>query len=171
MDLQPVTIIYDDIPPSFNAIATNAANATGKSWKYLAAKQTWGMIFRVLLGNEPGTVATLLKPRTKATYFDVPVNRDGELPHPMSRVLVEGEVTFPDRIRRDQGNYRTTIEKFLGDALVEGGWLPDDDWGHYEFGNLERRYEKGVRRVALTLFPQVADPGFEEGVQGALVAA
>jgi hypothetical protein len=71
----------------------------------------------------------------------------------MGRVLVEGVVTFPDRRKHDQGNYRFVLEKALGDALVVGGWLVDDDWGRYEFGNLAADYAKGVRRTVLTLFP------------------
>ena len=82
------------------------------------------------------------------------------LPRGLAQVMVEGEVTFPDRTRRDQGNFRTLIEKALGDALVNGGgdvaggWLDDDDWEHYEFGGLAYRYERGVSRTRLMLFPR-----------------
>jgi hypothetical protein len=69
------------------------------------------------------------------------------------RIVAEGEITFPDRKRRDQGNHRFLLEKALGDALVIGGWLEDDDWAHYEFGGLAQRYEKGVCRTRLMLFP------------------
>jgi hypothetical protein len=73
---------------------------------------------------------------------------------PLGHVLAEGEVTFPDkRGKRDQGNHRFFIEKALGDALVKGGWLLDDDWDSYEFGGLSRRYEKGVSRLRLMVFP------------------
>jgi hypothetical protein len=74
-------------------------------------------------------------------------------PPRMRRVLVEGVVTFPDRRKHDQGNYRFVLEKALGDALQAGGYLHDDDWNSYEFGNLSADYEKGVRRTRLTLFP------------------
>jgi hypothetical protein len=40
---------------------------------------------------------------------------------------VEGEVSFGDGRERDQGNHRVIVEKALGDALVRGGYLPDDD--------------------------------------------
>jgi hypothetical protein len=79
-----------------------------------------------------------------------------DLPHGLAAVLVEGEMTFPDRKRRDQGNHRFLIEKALGDALVEGGWLEDDDWSRFEFGGLAYRYEKGVSRTRLTIFPTPA---------------
>lgn len=83
------------------------------------------------------------------------------LPRDLGRVLAEGEATFPDRQRRDQGNYRVLIEKALGDVLVNGsekagiagGWLPDDDWSRYEFGGLAYNHEPGVSRTRLMLFP------------------
>lgn len=71
------------------------------------------------------------------------------------RVVVEGEATFPDRTRRDQGNFRMLIEKALGDALVRGGYLEDDDWSHYSFGDLAYRYEKGQSATRLMLFPSI----------------
>lgn len=67
-------------------------------------------------------------------------------------VYVEGLITFPNRRKRDQGNYRAPLEKFLGDALQRGGYLPDDDWAHYQFGDLQAGYEKGVSRTRLVLF-------------------
>lgn len=76
-----------------------------------------------------------------------------DLPRPLSRVVAEGEVCFPSRGRRDQGNHRFFLEKCLGDALVEGGWLADDDWARYEFGGLAQAFEKGVSRSRLMVFP------------------
>lgn len=70
-------------------------------------------------------------------------------------VLVEGQCCFPDRIRRDQGNFRYLLEKALGDVLTEGGWLDDDSWDFYEFGRLRKTYEKGVSWTALTLYPRL----------------
>lgn len=75
------------------------------------------------------------------------------LPKPCQRIVVEGTATFPDRGRRDQGNYRFLLEKALGDALTAGGWLEDDDWARYEFGNLAYAYEKGVSSTTLRLYP------------------
>jgi hypothetical protein len=74
------------------------------------------------------------------------------LPKGLQHVLVEGHCTFPDRHRRDQGNHRFMLEKALGDALVAGGWLEDDDWTRYEFGGLAAAYEKGVSRTRLMVF-------------------
>jgi hypothetical protein len=75
-----------------------------------------------------------------------------ELPRGLSHVLVEGQCTFPDRDVRDQGNHRFMLEKAMGDALVAGGWLPDDAWEFYEFGGLAAVYEKGVSRTRLMVF-------------------
>lgn len=76
-----------------------------------------------------------------------------DLPRPVARVTVEGLLTVPDRTRRDQGNFRVILEKALGDALVAGGWLEDDDWTRYSFGGLELRYAKGESGLRLILFP------------------
>lgn len=75
------------------------------------------------------------------------------LPKGLGHVLVEGRMTFPDRGRRDQGNFRIMWEKAVGDALKEGGWLEDDDWTRYEFGGLAYAYERGVSRTELMFFP------------------
>lgn len=95
--------------------------------------------------------------------------RESGLPRGLDSVLVEGVATFPTRGKRDQGNHRYFVEKALGDALqngnvgtrktilpgdeIEGGWLTDDDWMHYEFGNLAFRYVKGERSISLRIMP------------------
>lgn len=76
-----------------------------------------------------------------------------DLGRPLARVVAEGEVCFPTRGRKDQGNHRFFLEKALGDALTEGGWLEDDDWDRYEFGGLAATYEKGVSRTRVLVFP------------------
>jgi hypothetical protein len=111
-------------PPSFNAFGRS-----GDGFVYAGLKQQWS---RVLL----------------------PLLEASGLPKGLRRVVVEGEVSFPDRAKRDQGNYRVLLEKVLGDVLVDGGWLDDDDWDRYEFGNLQRRDEGRVSRTRLMLFPQ-----------------
>jgi hypothetical protein len=99
----------------------------------------------------------------------------------LAHVLVEGECTFPDRRKRDQGNHRFMLEKALGDALVSGspspgrdgrelgppvvgGWLADDTWEQYEFGGLASRYEKGVSRTRLLVFATVAGESPQMGM-------
>lgn len=78
------------------------------------------------------------------------------LPRGLERVTVEGLICFPDRRRRDQGNFRYLLEKALGDALVAGQWLEDDDWDRYEFGGLRRQYERGESWTELMIFPMRA---------------
>jgi hypothetical protein len=92
--------------------------------------------------------------------------RESGLPRDLDRIVVEGEATFPDKAKRDQGNYRVIIEKALGDVLVSGGWLEDDSWDRYEFGNLTKRYEKGVSATRLTLFPMVEGPSGPPVIEG-----
>jgi hypothetical protein len=79
--------------------------------------------------------------------------RESGLPTGLGHVLAEGQACFPDRIERDQGNHRFMVEKALGDALVEGGWLEKDDWTRYEFGRLRHAYDKGQAWLALTIHP------------------
>ena len=87
-------------------------------------------------------------------FFRAELEKAG-LPLGLSRVLVEGRLTFPTkRMNRgpDQGNYRHPIEKHLGDALQTGSWLEDDNWLAYNVGNLGWAYEKDVRKLELTFF-------------------
>lgn len=119
-------------PESFNIFASG-------SWEaYQTAKQRWHKVL-------------------------VPLLVSSGLPHGLARVVVEGECSFGDARPRDQGNHRVVLEKALGDVLEHGdpdrgvgGWLPDDTWDRYEFGNLIRREEPGVNRLRLTLFPTLA---------------
>jgi hypothetical protein len=80
------------------------------------------------------------------------------LPKGLARVMAEGEMCFGKLNAGkapDQGNHRFLLEKALGDALEEGGWLDDDDWPHYEFGNLGYRYEPGRWWTRVMIFPAV----------------
>jgi hypothetical protein len=93
-----------------------------------------------------------------------------DLPRGLGRVVAEGECCFPDRRRRDQGNYRYFIEKALGDALVHGGggipggWLEDDDWTRYEFGGLAYRHTPGECWVRVVVFPGAQPAGVDADV-------
>lgn len=84
---------------------------------------------------------------------------EAELPRPLARLVVEGELTFPRRFAQgpDQENYRYPLSKFLGDTLETGGWLKQDDWSRFEFGGLSYRLEPRVQRMRLMLFPTLAD--------------
>lgn len=116
-------------PKSYNAIGggrgTGAAAMVGAN-----LKQTWQQIFLMHLRASP-------------------------LPTGLEAVWVEGEITFPDyREDRDQGNFRVVIEKALGDALQEGGYLVRDDWTRYEFAGLTMKVEPGRSATAVTIFPR-----------------
>ena len=70
-------------------------------------------------------------------------------PIPGGRVEVTATLIVPDRRRRDAGNFRTPLEKALGDALVNGRWLPDDTPEHYRFRGLAFEVVPGVRATRL----------------------
>jgi hypothetical protein len=69
-------------------------------------------------------------------------------PIPGARARATAELLFPTLRRRDEGNYRTALEKALGDALAPAPskeerelglepalvWLPDDTPAHFTFG-------------------------------------
>lgn len=75
------------------------------------------------------------------------------LPRGLESVLVEGRLCFPTRNAPDQGNHRYFIEKVLGDVLEGEGWIPNDSWDHYEFGNLARVVRPGERWLLLRIMP------------------
>lgn len=116
-------------PIHFGAPPSINVLGSGDPMLYQSIKQRWQAIFSACLD---GTT----------------------LPRGLAHIAVDGVATFPDRARRDQGNYRALIEKALGDAFVEGGWLDDDDWTHYEFGSLSYAYEAGRSSTQLFIFPR-----------------
>lgn len=59
-----------------------------------------------------------------------------QVPRGLESVKVTATLRFKQRRRRDEGNFRVILEKALGDALVEGGWLADDTSEQYRFGEL-----------------------------------
>lgn len=65
--------------------------------------------------------------------------------------VASAELRFPTKRRRDEGNYREPLEKALGDALVNGGWLPDDTPEHYRFERLEFVDEPGAAYTRISL--------------------
>jgi Holliday junction resolvase RusA-like endonuclease len=54
-----------------------------------------------------------------------------KLPKGLERVQATAQLQFKDRRRRDPDNYHFPISKPLGDALVKGGYLPDDTADFY----------------------------------------
>jgi hypothetical protein len=120
-------MVHMGTPPSLNAFS--AASESGRNrYIYLGWKKNWSAALDELLA-------------------------DAGLAKPLAHVHVDGLMCFPDRRERDQGNFRVLLEKALGDVLVDGGWLPDDSWSYYEFGNLRRTYAKGEAWTQVTLVP------------------
>lgn len=60
-----------------------------------------------------------------------------KVPRKLKHVEAKATLRFKQRRRRDSGNFRVILEKALGDALVEGGWLPDDTSDLYSFGAVD----------------------------------
>jgi hypothetical protein len=102
------------------------ALGSGNRHVYQREKQKWEGIFQVYLLKE-------------------------RVPRRLKWVDAKGVLTVPDRRRRDSGNFRFFIEKALGDTLVKGGWLEDDDHTRYRFGDVTIQYEKGVSATAVAL--------------------
>lgn len=100
---------------------------SGSQRAYIGLKQQWESVFYELL-------------------------EESDLPRGIKSVMVEGEVSYADGQKRDEGNIKSLLEKFFGDTIKKG-WIEDDAWGQYEFGKLQRRDEPGVSRLRLVLFP------------------
>lgn len=163
-DGEPVRIRFDGLPDSYNLIG-------GRTNPFVIhhAKATWEERFKILLGGIPGEEREYLKPGTKQTYVKVLVQRWGDLPERCHAIMAEARLTVPNRRKRDEGNFRGAIEKALGDALMAGGWL-DDDQAYperkYSFGAIDFVYEKGVERTDIILFPIAKRPPINLAVFG-----
>lgn len=68
-----------------------------------------------------------------------------------SSVHATASLRFPQRRRRDEGNYRAPLEKALGDALVAGGYLADDTPEQFTFGAVTFEDDRGDNRTTVTL--------------------
>lgn len=104
--------------------------------------------------NDNGAAANSFSYQTTKKHWQerlIALLEGAGVPRGLVHVAAEGQVCFPDSRDRDQGNYRFLLEKALGDALVAGGWLEDDDWSRYEFGALHYAYSKGDAWTALTI--------------------
>lgn len=108
-----------ETPPSLNRIA-----GRGSRHAFGSAKRRWQRDLGMLLLAE-------------------------RVPRGLQRVEASALITFPTRRRRDEGNYRALLEKALGDALVEGRWLPDDTPNHYRFGAVT--FAEGSPRTVIEL--------------------
>jgi hypothetical protein len=116
-----VEFAYNDAPPSLNAIATR-----GNHWAVTNAKKKWQGIFEQLL----------------MAYA---------LPRGLDRVEALAFLRYPQKRRRDEGNMRWLLDKALGDALVNGGWLDDDTPEHFVFGRVFFEPERGPKRTTVVV--------------------
>jgi hypothetical protein len=115
-----IQLVYNDTPPSLNRIGTR-----GSRWAVTRAKARWQGILEQLL-----LISGL---------------RRGQ-----ARIHATASLRLPLRRTRDEGNYRWCLEKALGDALVNGRWLPDDTPEHFTFGELTFE-QPGPGRTTVTL--------------------
>lgn len=74
-----------------------------------------------------------------------------KVPRGLMRVEATAILRFPTKRRRDEGNFRTMLEKALGDILVSGGWLPDDDPDCFSFRELSFDSDKGPAETRIRL--------------------
>lgn len=59
------------------------------------------------------------------------------VPRANGKITASARMRFSRKAKRDEGNFRFLLEKALGDILVQGGWLADDDTGdNYSFGRV-----------------------------------
>lgn len=114
-----VVAAHDECPPSLNVVASR-----GSRWKYSAEKKKWEGICAVLF-------------------------LQAGVPRGCRSVRLDAILRFPDKRRRDTGNFRFMLEKAAGDALVRGGWLTDDTPDFYEFTTLRFDPERGPRQTTL----------------------
>lgn len=73
------------------------------------------------------------------------------VPRNLGSVLVSARMEFGQRRRRDEDNFKVIIAKALGDALVVGGYIPDDTPGHYRFGAVELVAPAATPRTLVTI--------------------
>lgn len=114
-------ITHDATPPSFNE-----TGFTGSRWKLTRAKKEWQQVIEARL-----MVA--------------------DLPRGLVRVKATVRLRFPKRRGRDTNNYVVLLDKVLGDALVNGRWLPDDTPEFYTFAGLAFEPEPGPHRTTVVL--------------------
>lgn len=117
-----LTLVYEDVPPSFNVVGARQGGIA-----FHRQKKRWQGIFEDLM---------------LATGF----------PRDWEEIVCSAELQFPEKRKRDEGNFRVLIEKALGDALVNGGWIEDDDYEHYRFERVKFSQQPGSKltRVSLT---------------------
>lgn len=91
-----------------------------------------------------------LKKKWINDYFGI-VFKEVQLPKGLLRVVATAVCRFPQKRKRDEGNFRWSLEKFLGDALQQHGHLDDDTADEYTFPKLTFDPTTGTKRTLITL--------------------
>lgn len=112
-----------DVPPSLNKFGSVGG---GTPWPYIRAKQKWEGMFSIALMQQA-------------------------VPRGLARVIASATLTFKQKRRRDEGNFRFLLEKALGDTLTGGGWLADDTPDAFRFDRVTFNEERGDPLTIVTL--------------------
>jgi Holliday junction resolvase RusA-like endonuclease len=105
-----VTTYVDQVPPSSNT--NTGVGGRGHPKGISRTKKEWEGIFQVML-------------------------MQARVPRRLDRIHVKPRLQFRTKNRRDADNFYFAVGKPLGDALVKGGWLVDDDYTRYEMERVE----------------------------------
>lgn len=119
-------LVLHETPPSLNAVGSRGHS----HWLYTNTKKRWQGNFGVAL-------------------------MAAKVPRKLKRVEASAVLRFRQKRKRDEGNFRTMLEKALGDMLTLGGWLDDDTPEQYSFKAVEFDPEKGPARTLIRLEVQL----------------
>lgn len=123
METESYTLSIPGTPPSLNAAKLGSK---GAHMKFHREKKKWeGMCVVALL--------------------------EQKVPKGLTRVRATAVCRFPQKRRRDEGNFRYLLEKALGDALQINGNLSDDTADEFNFGKLAFDPETGTPLTTITL--------------------
>lgn len=114
-------LTHGDVPRSFNETRTAHWRAAQRE------KKKWQELFCQLIMLE-----------------HVPSLAGGQL-------AASATLRFPKRRPRDEGNYRTPVEKALGDALTDMRIISDDTPAHWRFDHLGFEPNPGPARTQVVL--------------------
>jgi hypothetical protein len=112
-----------DTPPSLNAASLGSR---GAHMKFHRVKKQWQGYLLI-------------------TFLET------KLPKGLFTVHATALLRFPQRRKRDEGNFRFMLEKALGDALQINGHLEDDTPDQFTFGKLTFEEERGTPRTLVRL--------------------
>lgn len=76
---------------------------------------------------------------------------ESKVPRGLARVDATAVLHPPTSHKRDEGNFRTILEKALGDALQLGGHLADDSSDFFSFGRLSFAEKRKPAETIITL--------------------